>query len=83
MPARLTVTPPPRGPQSSPSPFLQDTLPGGSTVRDVALLEPPERPQGSPASSSVWRDTILDAWGWCTRTTQRDGMGREDNKIAL
>ena len=20
----------------------------------------------------------LDAWGWCTGTTQRDGMGRED-----
>ena len=24
------------------------------------------------------RCTILDAWGWCTGTTQRDGMGRED-----
>ena len=23
-------------------------------------------------------DTILDAWGWCTGTTQRDGMGREE-----
>ena len=21
---------------------------------------------------------ILDAWGWCTGTTQREGMGRED-----
>ena len=21
---------------------------------------------------------ILDAWGWCTETTQRDGMGREE-----
>ena len=21
---------------------------------------------------------ILDAWGWCTGMTQRDGMGRED-----
>jgi len=20
----------------------------------------------------------LDAWGWCTGTTQRDGMGREE-----
>jgi len=20
---------------------------------------------------------VLDAWGWCTETTQRDGMGRE------
>ena len=23
------------------------------------------------------RCTILDAWGWCTGMTQRDGMGRE------
>ena len=21
---------------------------------------------------------ILDDWGWCTGTTQRDGMGREE-----
>ena len=21
---------------------------------------------------------ILDAWGWCTETTQRDGTGREE-----
>ena len=21
---------------------------------------------------------ILDAWGWCTKTTQRDGTGREE-----
>ena len=21
---------------------------------------------------------ILDAWGWCIGTTQRDGMGREE-----
>ena len=24
------------------------------------------------------RCKILDAWGWCTATTQRDGMGREE-----
>ena len=24
---------------------------------------------------------ILDAWGWCTGTTQRDGMGREDGGV--
>ena len=24
------------------------------------------------------RCTILDAWGWCTGTTQRDGMEREE-----
>ena len=23
-------------------------------------------------------EIILDAWGWCTGTTQRDGMGREE-----
>ena len=22
--------------------------------------------------------TILDDWGWCTGTTQRDGVGREE-----
>ena len=21
---------------------------------------------------------ILDAWGWCTETTQRDGTGKEE-----
>ena len=24
---------------------------------------------------------ILDAWGWCTGTTQRDGMGRVEEFI--
>ena len=24
------------------------------------------------------RCMILDAWGWCTETTQRDGTGREE-----
>ena len=24
------------------------------------------------------RCTLLDAWGWCTGTAQRDGMGREE-----
>ena len=28
------------------------------------------------------RCTILDAWGYCTGTTQRDGMGREDKILA-
>ena len=23
---------------------------------------------------------ILDAWGWCTGTTQRDGKGREEGR---
>ena len=30
------------------------------------------------SSSHVWM--ILDAWGWCTGTTQRDGMGREEGR---
>ena len=39
---------------------------------------------GNPAKEKVrWLPggdgrTILDAWGWCTGTTQRDGMGREE-----
>ena len=28
--------------------------------------------------ASPVRCTILDAWGWCTGTTQREGMGREE-----
>ena len=24
---------------------------------------------------------ILDAWGWCTGATQRDGMGREEGGV--
>ena len=34
-------------------------------------MNPPEMPVQV-------RCTILDAWGWCTGTTQRDGMGREE-----
>ena len=34
---------------------------------------------GISKSRFEWlRCTILDAWGWCTGTTQRDGMGREE-----
>ena len=32
----------------------------------------------SHARAGQVRRTILDAWGWCTATTQRDGMGREE-----
>ena len=28
--------------------------------------------------ASPVRCTILDAWGWCTGTAQREGMGREE-----
>ena len=28
--------------------------------------------------SMPFSQIILDAWGWCTGTTQRDGMGREE-----
>ena len=27
---------------------------------------------------SLGMSTIVDAWGWCTGTTQRDGMVREE-----
>ena len=33
---------------------------------------------GQPLVKVQVRCTILDAWGWCTGTTQRDGMGREE-----
>ena len=33
-----------------------DKGPALLSSRDAGLLEPPERPQGSPASSSVWRE---------------------------
>ena len=26
------------------------------------------------------RCAILDAWGWCTEMTQRDGMGKEEGE---
>ena len=29
------------------------------------------------------RCTILNAWGWCTGMTQRDGMGREIERLLL
>ena len=25
----------------------------------------------------------MDAWGWCTGTTQRDGMGREEGGFRM
>ena len=27
---------------------------------------------------SIFGKTSTDAWGWCTGTTQRDGLGREE-----
>ena len=32
----------------------------------------------SPGSILDTGSTILDAWGWCTGTIQREGMGREE-----
>jgi len=29
------------------------------------------------------RWTILDAWGWCTGTTQRDGTGKEEGGFRM
>ena len=31
-----------------------------------------------PSSGIAGSCTVLDAWGWCTGTTQREGMGREE-----
>ena len=38
---------------------------------------------GEGEGGEIWengRCTILDAWGWCTGTTQREGMGREEGR---
>ena len=32
----------------------------------------------SDRERQILYDIILDAWGWCTGTTQRNGMGREE-----
>ena len=43
------------------------------------VVEPDVRSVDSSSSSLLSQDsTILDAWGWCTGMTQRDGMGREE-----
>ena len=47
----------------------------------IATLEKVMAPHSSTLAWKVpvqVRCTILDAWGWCTGTTQRAGMGRED-----
>ena len=36
------------------------------------------RPQNNSISCIEPGLAILDAWGWCTGTTQKDGMGREE-----
>ena len=62
----------PEGPRSAGEPLPEQGAPGkcsvprpGSPVpsissRDAGLLEPPERPQGSPASSSVWTKRMVN-----------------------
>ena len=51
----------------------------------IPLLSHTEGSKCHVELSDIWnlaiheaRCTILDAWGWCTGTTQRDGMGREE-----
>ena len=44
-------------------------FPGGASGKDLLPV------QELPVQVQC---TILDAWGWCTGTTQRDGMGREE-----
>ena len=43
------------------------------TRPSVMSLSPSKLPLASLVAQSV-----LDAWGWCTGMTQRDGMGREE-----
>ena len=42
------------------------------------LLKVKEESEKASLNLNMVRCTILDAWGWCTGTTQRDGMGREE-----
>ena len=62
LPRLLSVGPAARGPRLAGSPGSQASSRGEAkdsallSSRDAGLLEPPERPEGSPASSSVWRE---------------------------
>ena len=46
------------------------------TVRDFIFLGSKITADGD--CSHETQCTMLDAWAWCTGTTQRDGMGREE-----
>ena len=48
-------------------------------LMDVSLSELRELVMNREACrAAIHRCTILDAWDWCTGTTQRDGMRREE-----
>ena len=53
LPALWTFQAPPGSQASSRGEAKDSAL---LSSRDAGLLEPPERPQGSPASFSVWRE---------------------------
>ena len=41
-------------------------------------LEPIIQSEVSQKEKHQYSILRLDAWGWCTGTTQRDGLGREE-----
>ena len=72
---------------------VENSLRDGNTRPPDLPLEKPVCRSGSNSQNWTWkhvkyhvwnelpvqvRCTILDAWGWCTGITQRDGMGREE-----
>ena len=77
-----------------PDPGIKPSSPASPTLQaDSLLLKPPGKPMvPCLGENKNWvlglatrfilpvqvRCTILDAWGWCTGTTQKDGMGREE-----
>ena len=51
----------------------------GFQIRRQTKAVPRKTVMGSPQLTAVQvRCMILDAWGWCTGMTQRDGTGREE-----
>ena len=54
--SHLSLCRPPSPPAPNPSQRGEDKDSALLSSRDEGLLEPPEWPQGSPASSSVWRE---------------------------
>ena len=47
-------------------------------MQEFGFLKGSQGPDPQGFQDHPLRTAILDAWGWCTGTTQRDGVGREE-----
>ena len=63
-----------------PNPFPRHDISLVRPCRDLPLVISLETRKSKVLMPVQVRCTILDAWGWCTGTTQRDGMGREEGR---